>query len=109
MVSEIGIGKAQIRFYDGGLKDIRENNMRSSWAVKKTLVTTALLATFMAHTVGAQVIGNDQFATEAVKRKKTPRPKLDKGYSETTKERDRRLLRECKGRPNAGACEGFAN
>jgi hypothetical protein len=28
---------------------------------------------------------------------------------ETTKERERRLLRECKGRPNAGACEGFAS
>lgn len=28
---------------------------------------------------------------------------------ESTKERERRLLRECKGRPNAGACEGFAS
>jgi hypothetical protein len=110
MVSEIGIGKAHIRFYDGGLKkQIRENNMRSSWAAKKTLVTTALLATFIAHSAWVQAAGNDQFATEAVKRARTPKPKLDKGYGETTKERDRRLLRECKGRPNAGACEGFAS
>ena len=36
------------------------------------------------------------------------RIKLDKGGSgETVKERDRRLQRECRGRPNAGACLGF--
>lgn len=35
--------------------------------------------------------------------------KVDKGSGETTRERERRLLRECKGRPNAGACEGFAS
>jgi hypothetical protein len=35
--------------------------------------------------------------------------KFDKGSGETTKERDRRLTRECKGRPNAGACLGYAN
>jgi hypothetical protein len=28
---------------------------------------------------------------------------------ESTRERERRLLRECKGRPNAGACSGFAS
>lgn len=27
---------------------------------------------------------------------------------ETQRERDRRLKRECKGRPNAGACLGYA-
>jgi len=26
---------------------------------------------------------------------------------ETRQERERRLLRECKGRPNAGSCSGF--
>ena len=83
--------------------------MRSSWTATKTLVTTILLAKFIAHTCGVQANSNDQFATEAVKRTKTPKPKQDKGYGETIKERDRRLLRECKGRPNAGACEGFAS
>ena len=34
--------------------------------------------------------------------------KFDQGSAETTRERERRLLRECKGRPNAGACEGYA-
>lgn len=29
------------------------------------------------------------------------------GSAESRSERDRRLMRECKGRPNAGACEGY--
>lgn len=29
------------------------------------------------------------------------------GSAETTKERERRLTRECRGRPNAGACLGY--
>jgi hypothetical protein len=37
------------------------------------------------------------------------RAKFNKGSGETTPERDRRLLRECKGRPNAGACLGYAS
>ena len=55
----------------------------------------------------AQSHSNAAFATEAVKRAKRPKP--DKGNGETIPERDRRLLRECKGRPNAGACEGYAS
>lgn len=34
-------------------------------------------------------------------------PKFIKGSEEGTAERDRRLLRECKGRVNAGACAGY--
>ncbi len=83
--------------------------MRSPWTATKTLVTTTLLATFLAHSGWAQAISNAEFATEAVKRKKIHKPKQDKAAGETAKERDRRLLRECKGRPNAGACEGFAS
>jgi hypothetical protein len=29
------------------------------------------------------------------------------GNAESRSERERRLMRECKGRPNAGACEGY--
>lgn len=43
------------------------------------------------------------------KKKKTGTVKYDKGSTETTAERDRRLKRECKGRPNAGACLGYAS
>lgn len=31
------------------------------------------------------------------------------GSAESPQVRERRLLRECKGRPNAGACLGYAN
>jgi hypothetical protein len=30
------------------------------------------------------------------------------GSGETRAERERRLMRECRGRPNSGLCEGFA-
>ncbi len=32
----------------------------------------------------------------------------DQGRGETTAQREKRLLRECRGRPNAGACLGYA-
>jgi hypothetical protein len=83
--------------------------MRSPWTVTKTLVTATLLVTFIVHTGGVQASSNAEFATEAVKRTKNPKPKQDKGAGETAKERDRRMMRECKGRPNAGACEGYAS
>lgn len=38
---------------------------------------------------------------------KTPKT-LRSPSEETTAERDRRLTRECRGRPNAGACLGYA-
>ena len=40
---------------------------------------------------------------------KTNTVKYEKGSAESTSERDRRLYRECKGRPNAGACLGYAS
>ena len=62
----------------------------------------ALLGASMAHASSTEGL-----ATQATKRPKTSKPKSDKGYGETLQERERRLLRECKGRPNAGACEGY--
>ena len=44
-----------------------------------------------------------------VSRKKAPRQAIDRGPAETRAERDKRLARECKGRPNAGACEGYGS
>ncbi|MGV0958713.1 MAG: hypothetical protein ACOYB1_02660 [Limnohabitans sp.] len=40
-------------------------------------------------------------------RKKAPRQAIDRGPAETRAERDKRLARECQGRRNAGACEGY--
>jgi hypothetical protein len=48
---------------------------------------------------------------KAKKAKKPKQPpttaKFVNGSAESTKERERRLKRECKGKPNAGACEGY--
>ncbi len=35
-------------------------------------------------------------------------PPKTQGSAETPAQRDKRLLRECRGRPNAGACLGYA-
>ena len=40
---------------------------------------------------------------------KTKLVQVDRGSQESTSERDSRLHRECKGRPNAGACAGYAS
>jgi hypothetical protein len=40
-------------------------------------------------------------------RAKSRKPPVDKGPAETRAERDKRLQRECKGKPSAGACEGY--
>ncbi len=53
---------------------------------------------------------------QAAKPAKSVKPKTAKprnsakfvnATGENKSERDRRLLRECKGRPNSGACEGY--
>jgi hypothetical protein len=49
-------------------------------------------------------------AEKTAKKKKGSAPKfVNSSSQETTAERDRRLYRECKGRPNAGACSGYAS
>ena len=42
-------------------------------------------------------------------RSKARKPPMDKGPAETRSERDKRLQRECRGKPNAGACEGYGS
>ena len=41
------------------------------------------------------------------KKAKAPKPRFDNSHSETRAEREKRLLRECRGKPNSGACEGY--
>lgn len=53
--------------------------------------------------------GAAQATTSKHPRKGTKQPRIEKGSGETPAERDRRLARECKGRPNAGACLGYGN
>ena len=45
--------------------------------------------------------------TSKAKKAKAPKPPVDKGYGENRVERDKRLQRECRGKPNSGACEGY--
>jgi hypothetical protein len=47
--------------------------------------------------------------THKAKKRGGGKIKFDPGSGETRKERDTRLLRECKGRPNSGACLGYAS
>jgi len=46
-------------------------------------------------------------STSKSTRAKARKPPADKGPAESRAERDKRLQRECKGKPNAGACEGY--
>ncbi len=43
------------------------------------------------------------------KQSKAPKPPVSSSSGESKAERDKRLLRECRGKANAGACEGFAS
>jgi hypothetical protein len=58
----------------------------------------ALIAAWMLTPIGTPA------ATSNRKGRKQP---VDKGSAETRAERDKRLQRECRGKPNAGACEGY--
>ncbi len=51
---------------------------------------------------------NAQAGTSKSGRAKSRKPPVDKGPAETRAERDKRLQRECQGKPNAGACEGYS-
>ena len=42
------------------------------------------------------------------KQSKAPKAPGNPSSGESKAERDKRLLRECRGKPNAGACEGYA-
>lgn len=42
-------------------------------------------------------------------RNKARKSPADKGPAETRAERDKRLQRECRGKPNTGVCEGYGS
>ena len=48
-------------------------------------------------------------AATSTRRLRAPKAPVKLDHGESRKERDQRLLRECRGKPNAGACEGYAN
>ena len=67
------------------------------------LLTSATLAS------AADSFTATQGTAHAQKGKKAKAPKQAPSQSsgENMAQRDKRLARECKGRPNAGACEGY--
>ncbi len=73
----------------------------------KRMVTLGLLAGLAGWALPVSAAPGTNAPTNT--RTQTRRPPLDKGPGETRAEREKRLQRECRGRPNAGACEGYAN
>lgn len=58
---------------------------------------------------GAAKKESKQAPKKAPKQAAAPRANAAGGSGETTAERQARLRRECKGRPNAGACTGYTD
>ena len=74
---------------------------RRAWA--GSLLMAACLSLALATPAEAKKKNNKQSSAVTVKQGKST------GSGETRAERDRRLTRECRGRPNAGACLGYAS
>ncbi|MFT3720063.1 hypothetical protein [Pseudorhodoferax sp.] len=71
---------------------------------------SALAATFLALAALATATPALAAADTTTKKKAAAAPKfIPSSSQESPRERERRLLRECKGRPNAGACAGYAS
>ena len=85
------------------------------WSQTLTSTTLALaLAGLVPSSAAVETFTASSSADKPVKGQKpkaakAPKPTSDKGSAEGRTERDKRLLRECRGRPNAGACEGYAS
>ena len=73
---------------------------------RRTVLLIGLLSALLASSLAPSAASA---ASTSGVRKKAPKQAIDRGPAETRAERDKRLARECKGRPNAGACEGYGN
>ncbi|MGH6625004.1 MAG: hypothetical protein ACRECD_00395 [Burkholderiaceae bacterium] len=72
------------------------------------LCASALLSAAVAHATTTQPRQTKAAAKAEVKAPKAGQTKFYRGSEESPLERERRLVRECQGRPNAGACAGYA-
>lgn len=57
----------------------------------------------------AVTAGDKPVKAKKPKQAKAPKQPVSPGTGESKSERDKRLLRECRGKANAGACEGYAS
>jgi hypothetical protein len=99
-----------------GTKSIRETSMKPNiliHSLARTVLTLSLLGaapgSWAVETFTATTGADKPAKGQKPKAAKAPKPPSDKGSAEGKAERDKRLLRECRGRPNAGACEGYAS
>ena len=79
---------------------LRQRHAR--WALHLGTGVLVALSLALATPAEAKKKGEGKQQTVRVKQQST-------GSGETRAERERRLTRECRGRPNAGACLGFAS
>ena len=82
--------------------------------LSSTLASMGLGLCLLAMPPASAAADNFTAVTSAEKPAKAKKPKAAKppanpGTGESKAERDKRLLRECRGKANAGACEGYAN
>lgn len=83
----------------------------------RTLASVGLGLCWLTMPAASQAADNFTAVTAADKPAKAQKPKQRKapkapgntGSGESKAERDKRLLRECRGKANAGACEGYAS
>ncbi len=83
----------------------------------RTLASVGLGICWLAIAPASQAADNFTAVTAAEQPTKAKKPKQAKppkapsnsGSGESKAERDKRLLRECRGKANAGACEGYAS
>ena len=75
-----------------------------------TLSTLLLACALALATPSSHAATQDGTTADKPKKKSGGAPKIiPSGSEEKPRDRERRLLRECKGRPNAGACSGYAS
>ena len=74
---------------------------------RRNMATTTLGLLALAAELALPSAQAQTTTTSKSSRAKSRKPPVDKGPAETRAERDKRLQRECKGKPNAGACEGY--
>ena len=76
---------------------------------RQTLLAITAALCLLAHTPAATARSKQAENTPATKKKGASKVTYQRSTSEESRaERDKRMYRECKGLPNAGACLGYA-
>lgn len=92
---------------------MKQQTMKQQTALRPVWAVMFLVAALIGGTVQAKSPSTDGGQSSSKAKKKSAKGasrgqmKILPGSAETTKERNDRLKRECKGRVNAGACAGF--